>query len=87
MKNEFRILPLSEKTLKDASKLTVRVFRSNSKDEDYPPRWFKASLNPEKNKESYNEFDVRDLKYWVAVDREDVVVGVVGYYTLEYDEE
>lgn len=85
MENRIKIEFLSEKTLYEAGKLTVSVFHCNRSDEDYPPKWFKASLSPEENKKSYSEFDVKNLKYWVAL-MDKKVVGVIGYYTLEYDE-
>lgn len=87
MKQEFKIKPLSKKTLEEASKLTLKVFHSKKTDEDYPPKWFEASLNPNANKKSYDDFDVKDLKYWVALNNNnEKVVGIIGIYTLKYDE-
>lgn len=86
MEEKIRIESLSEENLDNASKLTISVFHNKKSDEDYPPRWFKASLHPEKNKKDYDEMDVKDLKYWVAVDNKENVLGIIGYYTLKYDE-
>ena len=86
MVKKIEIKPLSKETLNSASKLTLSVFHSKKTDEDYPPKWFKASLNSKTNKKTYNDLDVKDLKYYVALDDKDKVLGIIGYYTLEYDE-
>ena len=78
------IEPLSKKTLAKACKLTLRVFHSDINDDDYPPKWLKASLDYQKNKKF--DLDVKDLVYWAALDDKDKVVGIVGIYTLKYDE-
>jgi GNAT superfamily N-acetyltransferase len=86
MEEEIRIELLSKKTLADACKLTLRVFHSDVSEEDYPPKWLKASLDPKKNKSSYIGLDVRGVRYWVALSEKDKVVGIIGLYTLKYDE-
>jgi GNAT superfamily N-acetyltransferase len=86
MKERIKIDPLSEKTLTSACKLTLDVFHPNINDKDYPPKWLKASLKPEINKELYLEFDIMSLKYWVALDTNNRVFGIIGLYTLSYDE-
>ncbi|MFH1307457.1 MAG: GNAT family N-acetyltransferase [archaeon] len=82
---KIRIEPLSHSTLDKTSKLAMNVFESKVKDEDYPPKWFKASLDFEKNKKIHQEFDVTSSRYWVALVNKEVL-GVIGLYTLLYDE-
>jgi len=86
MGDEIEIKPLSEQTLAEASKLTLDVFHLHEDDEDYPPKSLKASLYPKENKDYYEDLDVTNLKYWVAVDSNNHVLGIIGYYTLKYDE-
>lgn len=86
MKEKIKIEPLSERTLNEASQMTINVFHSYVNDEDYPPKWFKASLNPDENKKAYSDFDVKSLKYWVSLNEKNKVTGIIGIYTLKYDE-
>jgi GNAT superfamily N-acetyltransferase len=81
---EIVIKPLSEESLQQASSLALKVFHSNSNDEDYPPKWFKISLSDKKNEKM--DLDVTSIKYWVALDSNKKVHGIVGLYTLSYDE-
>ncbi|MBI5803895.1 GNAT family N-acetyltransferase [Candidatus Pacearchaeota archaeon] len=81
----MKIISLNKKNVDEASSLLLDVFHSEKKDIDYPPKWLKASLNPEKNKKLYAKFDVKYLRYWVAVS-EKKVVGIVGLYTHAYGE-
>jgi GNAT superfamily N-acetyltransferase len=86
MSEKIRIEALSKKTLNGACKLTLDVFHPNVIDEDYPPRELKISLDLEKNKKACIEFEITYLKYWVALNNRNKVVGIIGLYTLTYDE-
>ena len=72
-------------TLDKTSRMAVKIFKNDIGDEDYPPRWFKASLDFEKNKKKHKEFEVTSSRYWIAREK-DKVLGVIGLYTLSYDE-
>lgn len=87
MREGIKIEPLSKKTLSDACELTLKVFHPKASDEDYPPKWIKASLNPKANKNTYSDLDVKSLQYWVALNDKDKAIGVIGLYTLIHDEE
>lgn len=81
---KIKIRPLSKETLQQVSMLALEVFPSDPHDEDYPPKSFKISLNCKKNKRM--DLDVTFLKYWAALDDKGKVHGIVGLYTLSYDE-
>lgn len=83
----MKIEPLSKNTLSDVCKLTLKVFHSKVSDEDYPPKWLKASLNPGAKDSPYSDLDVKSLQYWVALNNNGEVIGVIGVYTLTYDYE
>jgi len=80
----MEIVPLSKENWREASNLVVKVFKSNPKDDDYPPRWFKASLNPERYKELYKKFNNKKIKYYVAVGNKKII-GTTGFYVVEGD--
>lgn len=82
---KIKIEPLSSSTLDETSRLAVSVFNNEEEDEDYPPKWFGASLDFEKNKKAHQEMDVTSSRYWVAIENKKVL-GVIGLYTLSYDE-
>lgn len=80
----MKIIPLSKKYYKKASKLVNSVFL----DEDYSPsKELKASLSKKNlkkfQKHYYNE--LLNLKYYIAVDAYNSVLGVIGLYTLKND--
>ncbi len=79
----MRIVPLSEKNLKKAMKLLNKVFPVQNEREcsDY---WLPASLGNYRNSPRYPS--VTWLKYWVAVEKENII-GVTGLYELKEDAE
>ena len=84
----MKIKPLSSKTLKQASALTLKLFEPSPKDEDYPPRWFSASLNQRKHSKLFRKFQIAELKYYVAIDdKSKKVIGTTGFYTTKKDQE
>ncbi len=85
----MKIIPLSKKNISEAIDLILRVFpESRVQDEDFAPRWFKASLSPKENKKLYSSFGVKYLKYWVVIDKDTKkIIGITGVYSLEKDEE
>lgn len=71
---KIKIEPLSKDNLEAACKLANRVF---STEEEPPSVAFQESLNPPRS----------DLRYWVAVNSSGEVVGTVGLYYEEADED
>ena len=83
----MKIKPLSSKTLKQASALTLKLFEPSPKDEDYPPRWFSASIDPKKHSSLFKKFQITKLKYYVAIDKKNKnVIGTTGFYTSKQDQ-
>ncbi|HLC63521.1 MAG TPA: GNAT family N-acetyltransferase [Candidatus Nanoarchaeia archaeon] len=81
----MKIQPLSEETLEEALVLLIKVFNPSQDGEDYPGIWFPASLHPERHKELFKKLGVKQLQYYVAVEK-GKVIGTTGYYTLKEDE-
>jgi len=82
----MEIKHLSKENLNQAIKLVLKVFPySEPTDEEYAPKWFKASLNPAKYKKDFKEVSVTYVKYWVAIEK-DKVIGAIGIYTYKKDE-
>jgi len=79
---EIKIKPLSKSTLHETSDLAVKVFKGDINDEDYPPKWFEASLNFKKNKKAHQEFHVTSSRYWVAVRKKEGFGGCWSLYTF-----
>ncbi|MBI2507407.1 GNAT family N-acetyltransferase [Candidatus Woesearchaeota archaeon] len=83
----MKIKSLSTATIKQASALTLKLFEPSPKDEDYPPRWFSASIDPKKHLNLFEEFKVKKLKYYVAIDEKTKkIIGTTGFYTSSQDE-
>ena len=79
----MEILPVSFENIDEASKLANSVFPQEKYTAESA---FRASLDPENNREFFEKFKLVTLKYWVAVD-EGRIVGTTGRYTLEKDKE
>lgn len=83
----FRILPLTKERLEEAVKLADDIFPSEYEEEPAKTE-IPASLSPD----NYRDFFLKtgilpSLRYWVAIDEDDKVVGIVGLYRYEADEE
>jgi len=81
----MKIKPLTKENVNEAVSLTLRIFNNKPTEFDYPGKWMPASLDPKNNKEVYASFNVKYLKYWVAVE-DDKIVGTTGIYTIKEDE-
>ena len=78
--NNIKIVPLSEETKEKSLKLLEDIFHAFDEEED-PYIWFKISLEPEKNTEMMKEHGVRDVRYFVVLDK-DKVIGTTGLYHI-----
>jgi len=79
---KFRIEPLTSETLKEAKQLRDKVFVDIPKVELLT---VDAAIYKELYKEVYEENAIRFMKYWVAKNKDDVVIGLVGIYTEPED--
>ncbi|MGG5460449.1 GNAT family N-acetyltransferase [Clostridium sp. B9] len=80
----MKIIPLSKKYYKKASKLVDSVFF----DEDYTPsKELKASLSKKylKKFQKHHDSDVLSLKYYIAIDNLKSIIGIIGLYTIKND--
>lgn len=80
----IKIESLTERTLSDAVRLICEIFPPEEEEEraDFE---LSASLAPEKYKEFLIETRILGLKYWVAMESEEVV-GVIGLYSYQADD-
>lgn len=79
-----RIEELGRKTLRAATRLVLFVFPDEGEDED-PQAELAASLDSETFQEFLEDFEISDLKYWVAIEARGVV-GIIGLYNDTQDE-
>jgi GNAT superfamily N-acetyltransferase len=74
---KIKIAPLTDNTLKDATSLRDSIF------DDIDPldiKTLKASLNPKKYKKWFKDIELIKLNYWLAIDKTNNVMGMVGLY-------
>ena len=81
---EIKIKALTKKTLKEALSLLDTVFPEG--DEEEPANIaLLASLNLEKYKDALSKMKIVELKYWTAIDVTGKIVGTIGLYHYEDD--
>jgi len=81
---KFRIEPLKIETLSKAKKLRDTVFGDTKEEEKFT---LDAAVNKESFKGVYEDNAVNYMKYWVAKNRDDIVIGLIGIYTEPEDDE
>lgn len=81
---EITIEPLSRKTLMPAIKLLEKVF-PHEKESEIPHTSLRASLNPKPYRNKLAEWDILELRYWVALNKIGKVIGIVGLYSYNKD--
>lgn len=80
--------PLTKENLKEALDLVHSVFGYNPDESDNPDIWYPASLEPEKYPDNWKEWDIKELKYFIAREEgKGPLVGVTGWYTRNSDPE
>ena len=81
----IKIEPLTDRTLRETVDLVDKIFPGEEKE---PPKLeIPASLNTEKYQNFLLKHQMSDLRYWVAIDDFERVVGTIGLYCYDFDEE
>lgn len=81
----IKIELLTDRTLRETVDLVDKIFPEEEKE---PPKLeIPASLNPEKYQNFLLKHQMSDLRYWVAIDDFEKVVGTIGLYCYDFDEE
>lgn len=84
MTKNVKIIPLTDRYLNQAIKLVYSIFP----DEDEP---ISLELSASVHKNSFQEYindyddDIKSLKYFIAIDAHDIVIGIIGLYTTKKD--
>lgn len=81
----FRIEPLTEEKLREAVNLVNQVFPNET--EEPPGEEIPASLEPEKYQDFLSKYQMSDIRYWLAIDGSNKVVGTVCLHCYEADKE
>ena len=79
---EITIQPLSRKNVGAAVRLLNGIFHY---EREIPEVSLHASLNPEPYRKYLNEWDIPELRYWVALSKSGKVIGTVGLYSYNKD--
>ncbi len=85
VKENIQIIPVSAETIDPALNLIHQIFPHTTPEED-PDLWFKMSIDPEKYTDKIRENGCRDVRYFVALNKEtNQVIGTTGLYHLNKD--
>ena len=77
----IRIVPLSKQYLEQAIDVTQASFQNKREENEM---YLTCSLNPEMRKRILGRYGCDSLRYWAAV-QEEQVIGMMGFYTLDID--
>lgn len=87
--NEIKIIPLEKKYLSQTIKLINHIFPDeDTLTEDFPDissmpsKELEASLDKNLNFKNY-----KSLKYFIALNKKDEIVGITGLYSLKSDKQ
>ena len=81
----IKIESLTSGTLKETINLVDKVFLDQG--EEPAISCFLASLNPEEYKDFLFKIHVSELRYWVAINGLEKVLGTIGLYCYEFDKD
>ena len=85
MKTDIDLSLVSDNTLNQAVTLIHKIFPKTTPRED-PDLWFKLSTDPQKFADQIKDGGCRDVRYFVATDKETgQVIGTTGLYHMLED--
>ena len=81
---DIKIVPLSKKNLEEVIELLNRIFPEQDEEENVET-CFRASLDYKKYNDILDKWNIPKLKYFLAVDSNNKVLGSSGIYEMQGD--